>query len=190
MRSCRRLASSLPASLALALLSGVSCSNRAMLGSAAGAIPGGAYLRATRMVAPPSAATRFKSFGGQFAIEGGARYYYDPAAHLYSGYEVHVTAMGHGRFNVLLEGLGKPLEEFAPGLRGYRAAPAPPLPQPRILREGQALDINLLVTPTGERLFDRIALEESALARSGRAATDSNVHSAGALVITPMISAQ
>jgi hypothetical protein len=166
MHACLRPAWTFFAIAVLVLLSGASCSNPVVVGSAAGAIPGGAYLRAARMVAPPGAAARFKSFGGQSVLAGSARYYYDPAARLYSGYEVHVTVVGHGQFNILLEALGKPLEEFDSGLRGYRAVPAPPLPQPRILREGQTLDINLLVTPTGQRLFDRIELEEPSLARS------------------------
>jgi hypothetical protein len=112
------------------------------------------------MVVPANATSRFADFGGHSAIAGAAaRYYYDPATHTYSGYEIHVRPLANGQFAVLPEALGMPLGELVRGLEGYRAVPLPALPQPRILRRGEALDIDLKVTPEGERLFDRIELK-------------------------------
>jgi hypothetical protein len=39
---------------------------------------------------------------------------------------------------------------------GYRLVSVPRLPQPRVVREGEALDIDLIKRENGERMFDRI----------------------------------
>jgi hypothetical protein len=92
----------------------------------------------------------------------GARYYYDPGARVYGGYEVRVRPLANGEFTVLIEPLGMPIEELAASAVGYRRAPMPLLPTATVLREGEGTEINLAVTASGERLFDRIEIYKAA----------------------------
>ncbi len=111
------------------------------------------------MAAPANAINRFTDVGGNSAIAGAARYYYDPAARTYSGYEIHVRPLINGQYAVMIEALGMPLEELATGLEGYRPVPVPALPPPRVLHKNETLDVDLQVTPAGDRLFDHIELD-------------------------------
>jgi hypothetical protein len=143
--------------LALMVIGG-GCQHPIAVGTVSGKIPGGVYMTATRMVLPSKAARNYAGFGGLSAIAGGVRYYYDPATRAYSGYEVHAQALGNRQFTLMIEHLGGPLEDLASESPGYRLVSLPRFPQPGVVREGEALDIDLVVRGNGERLFDRIRL--------------------------------
>jgi len=143
--------------LALIVLGGA-CQKPIAAGSADSEISAGVYITATRMVLPQKAAYRYAGFGGQRAIAGGVRYYYDPSARTYSGYEVHAQVLGNSQFALVIERLGGPPEGVASEVFGYRLVSVPRLPQPRVVREGEALEIGLIERENGERMFDRIQL--------------------------------
>lgn len=144
--------------LAVVMVLGGACQNTIAVESAAAEISGGVYVTARRMVLPASAARGYAGFGGQSAIAGGVRYYYDPATRVYSGYEVHAQALGNRQFTLTIEMLGGPPEGLGSQVLGYRLVSVPRLPQPGVVREGEALDIGLVERENGERMFDRIQL--------------------------------
>ena len=123
------------------------CGNRpVVLGQAEGTVPGGAYVRVTRL----ADGAGFSSFGGGSFLTEGRRYYTEPGSREYSGYEVRTRDLGNGQLEVYFLKLGAPVAEGS-----YRALA---LPRPVVLREGEAFEIELYRGPGGRRLFDRLVL--------------------------------
>ena len=118
----------------LTALASAGCESSPVLGRASASIPGGVVLRVKRMAAPAQAVGRYGSFGGAPTIAGGTRYYYDPAGRVYGGFELRVRPVANGQFMALVEALGVPIEELAVSAAGYRCAPMPALPSPKVLK--------------------------------------------------------
>ena len=81
----------------------------------------------------------------------GVRRWWDPAAHLYSGYEIRAEALGNGQFNVVIRGLGDAIE-------GYRRLQLPVRVPPLVVRAGQPFEVEVMRSGNG-RLFDRVVVE-------------------------------
>jgi hypothetical protein len=144
--------------LAAGLLA-AACGRPIVLGSVERTLPGGVHVRIQREASGPAAATRYRRFGGHAEFAGPARFYYDAEARIYSGYELNVRPLGNGQFSVVVEGLGGPLAELPASPESeFRSVPPPPLPPPRVLKDGEAFEIDLVRDGTRARLFDRIVV--------------------------------
>jgi hypothetical protein len=125
------------------------CGNRPIvLGKAEGSLPGGAYLRVTRLAFPPGSAAYFSAFGGASDLSEGRRYYSEPGSGGYSGYEMRARDLGNRQLEVYFLKLGVPVATGT--LRPL------PLPRPMVLPEGEPFEIELFRGPGGRRLYDRL----------------------------------
>lgn len=120
------------------------------MGQAEGTLPGGSYMRVTRLAVSPGDGAYFSGFGGGSYLSEGRRYYTEPRSHEYSGYEVRTRDLGNGQLAVYFLKLGAPVAEGR-----YRPLP---LPRPIVVREGETFEIELYRGPEGRRLYDRLVL--------------------------------
>ncbi|MCE5307299.1 MAG: hypothetical protein LLG20_06630 [Acidobacteriales bacterium] len=166
-RPRRKLFGVVPLRWALAGLAGAAgvavaagvVSRQPVISSGSGQLEGGVYYRSSMRVAPALAIWKWFQLG----TCGGGRgvnILYNHDAQTYVGYEMEISSLGNGQYLMSPKPLTRTLSQLTPlAVGSYRQVASPPLPASRIVRVGEAFDVDLIVVPEkDERVFSRIEL--------------------------------
>jgi hypothetical protein len=125
-------------------------------------VSSGALLDFRSVLRPPAASLKGLGAGGIFTDSGRNvvhRYMIDESAKTYFGYDILIGIPDSaGSFLVTFQALTQTerIEEIA----GLRPAATPAFPAPQFMRDGEAIELDLMVSPDGtNRLTDVIAIE-------------------------------
>jgi hypothetical protein len=133
-------------------------------------VASGVYASQQTLVDPPASLFRQFSLGcgagtGRSMPSGEvmhANYCYDSSSYTYSGYELAVESLGAGQYTLAVEPLSVPLLKLRHASQlSMRAVPLRAAPGRRVVREGEPFEIELMVTVSGERIYDRIRLSST-----------------------------
>ncbi len=134
----------------------------ASMGSGQARLADGTYVKTSLQVDPPSARQQMPKAGHVLLTRGSSQqgYFFDPATQTYTGYKLAVKPFGDGTYLTSVEPATKTLAQVSStaGAGNYRQVPLPGPTVARVVREGEAFEIALLVAPGGARVYERIEL--------------------------------
>jgi hypothetical protein len=138
----------------------------AMLGRVEAQLADGTNIRSTMQVEPAGAQERWHKLGFGSATSGNQQqgYWYDRDTHTYAGYDLTVQPMGNGQYLMTARPLGKQFRRliYEADAAQYREMPLPTLPAARVVKDGEAFDIDLMHdAKTGDRVFVRTEVSRS-----------------------------
>ncbi len=126
----------------------------------AAGLDNGRWMTTTRIVDPPI--SQLKAWMRGSGLGTGRGYWWDHLSRTYSGYRLRHEALTDGSYRVSVEPLSSAeLLGIIPAISPqWHFVALPSIPEPRIIKPGEAYEIELSVDPGGGRMYDRVIFSQ------------------------------